>query len=138
MTVPSTVHEGSTGPDVELAQYELGRAQLLTGSHDVDGIFGPKIAQAVREYQQNKQISIDGIVGPQTWTAMLADHPAAPTLKQGSTGPVVVRLQSFLNIAQPAAAPKLTVDGDYGPATAHAVKAYQAAKGLPDDGIVGY
>ena len=38
---------------------------------DVDGIFGPKTEAAVRAFQQNENLSVDGIVGRQTWTALL-------------------------------------------------------------------
>jgi peptidoglycan hydrolase-like protein with peptidoglycan-binding domain len=38
---------------------------------DVDGIFGPKTEAAVRNFQQNENLSVDGIVGRQTWTALL-------------------------------------------------------------------
>jgi peptidoglycan hydrolase-like protein with peptidoglycan-binding domain len=38
---------------------------------DVDGIFGPKTEAAVRAFQQNGNLSVDGIVGKQTWTALL-------------------------------------------------------------------
>jgi peptidoglycan hydrolase-like protein with peptidoglycan-binding domain len=38
---------------------------------DVDGIFGPKTEAAVRGFQQNDNLSVDGIVGRQTWTALL-------------------------------------------------------------------
>jgi peptidoglycan hydrolase-like protein with peptidoglycan-binding domain len=38
---------------------------------DVDGIFGPRTEAAVRGFQQNENLSVDGIVGRQTWTALL-------------------------------------------------------------------
>jgi len=38
---------------------------------DVDGIFGPKTEAAVRDFQQGENLSIDGIVGRQTWTTLL-------------------------------------------------------------------
>jgi peptidoglycan hydrolase-like protein with peptidoglycan-binding domain len=38
----------------------------------VDGIFGPKTDAAVRDFQQNENLSVDGIVGRQTWTALLS------------------------------------------------------------------
>jgi peptidoglycan hydrolase-like protein with peptidoglycan-binding domain len=38
---------------------------------DVDGIFGPKTEAAVRAFQQNENLAVDGIVGTQTWTALL-------------------------------------------------------------------
>ena len=51
-----------------------------------------------------------------------------PTLRFGSVGPVVQEWQRLL---------KITVDGDFGPATRSATRRFQASKGLTDDGIVG-
>ena len=49
-------------------------------------------------------------------------------LKKGSRGQQVKDLQEFLEI---------TADGDFGPGTEKAVKAWQSANGLTADGIVG-
>ena len=61
-------HSGE--PPVERLQFMLnfvkGVKQLT-----VDGIFGPKTEAAVRDFQQNENLSVDGIVGKQTWTALL-------------------------------------------------------------------
>jgi lysozyme len=56
-----------------------------------------------------------------------------PVLKVGDNGKAVVRLQKALAAAGHA----IAVDGDFGPATRKAVKAFQAAKGLDADGVVG-
>ena len=50
------------------------------------------------------------------------------TIKRGSKGDDVVTLQKLLGI---------TADGDFGPKTEAAVKAYQSVHGLVADGIVG-
>ncbi len=135
--MPNTIQEGSTGADVELAQYELCRDLFLNGPEDVDGMFGPKTKTAVEEYQQAEGLTVDGIVGPQTWAKMLAQHPEPPVLQEGSSGPLVVQLQEFLNIAEPPASPPLATDGQFGPLTKQAVQAYQSSHGVAADGIVG-
>ncbi|RLK22648.1 peptidoglycan hydrolase-like protein with peptidoglycan-binding domain [Micromonospora sp. M71_S20] len=55
------------------------------------------------------------------------------TLRRGSTGADVRELQALLNRL----GARLTVDGDYGPATENAVKAVQRLRWLDPDGIVG-
>lgn len=59
---------------------------------------------------------------------------AQPTLREGSKGASVVTLQNKLKAAgfNPGAA-----DGAFGPKTEAAVKAFQRAKGLTADGVVG-
>jgi zinc D-Ala-D-Ala carboxypeptidase len=57
-------------PPVERLQFMLN---FVKGADDldVDGIFGPKTEAAVRDFQQNANLAVDGIVGTQTWTALL-------------------------------------------------------------------
>lgn len=38
----------------------------------VDGFMGVKTLGAIRRFQQNNQLVVDGIVGPQTWTKLLS------------------------------------------------------------------
>ena len=56
-----------------------------------------------------------------------------PTLKNGAKGNAVTRLQRALARA----GYKVAADGDFGPATDRAVRAFQAAHGLAADGIAG-
>ena len=58
------------------------------------------------------------------------------TLKLGSKGPDVTRLQNLLN-QKSIPSPNLVPDGDFGNKTDKAVRAFQKAKGLTPDGIVG-
>ena len=57
-----------------------------------------------------------------------------PVLKNGSSGEPVRALQMLLNCNGYSSG---SVDGDFGPNTEKAVKAFQKAKGLEADGIVG-
>ena len=56
-----------------------------------------------------------------------------PTLSEGATGTAVRTLQSDLNVLGYG----LAVDGDFGPDTLAAVKAFQRAQSLTVDGVVG-
>jgi peptidoglycan hydrolase-like protein with peptidoglycan-binding domain len=61
-------HSGE--PPVRRLQFLLNFAKG-TDELDVDGIFGPRTEAAVRDFQRNENLSVDGIVGRQTWTALL-------------------------------------------------------------------
>ena len=61
-------HEGE--PVVERLQFMLNYVSG-TDELDVDGIFGPKTEEAVRAFQANESLAVDGIVGKNTWTALL-------------------------------------------------------------------
>lgn len=60
-------HKGSKGPGVAALQTELLRVGLDPGP--IDGVFGDKTANAVREFQARRchMPTADGIVGPLTW-----------------------------------------------------------------------
>jgi peptidoglycan hydrolase-like protein with peptidoglycan-binding domain len=138
-SMPPTIQQGSTGNAVGEAQYLLVRF-LILDSIQVDGVFGPATKKAVKEFQQEEGLTVDGIVGPATWGAMLAVFSIPPTLHQGSTGPVVRRLQRVLNRGRSEYDPGgsvIAVDGVYGPHTKTAVEAFQKWGHVPQDGIVG-
>jgi peptidoglycan hydrolase-like protein with peptidoglycan-binding domain len=62
-------------PTVERLQTMLNFVGGLGGTTSelvVDGDFGPKTEQAVRGFQANENLAVDGIVGRQTWTALLS------------------------------------------------------------------
>lgn len=56
------------GPDVMAAQRRLIASGLLQG--EADGIFGAATERAVRQFQQQNGLHVDGIVGPSTWSAL--------------------------------------------------------------------
>ncbi len=62
--------EGSTGESVSRLQRALTAA--LGRTVDIDGVFGPLTAEAVREYQESRGLGVDGLVGPETWGALQA------------------------------------------------------------------
>ncbi|MDL1957060.1 MAG: peptidoglycan-binding protein [Candidatus Desulfofervidus auxilii] len=57
------------GPEVANLQRILIILGYL-GKGEDDGIFGPKTERAVRQFQVDAGIKVDGIVGPITWAAL--------------------------------------------------------------------
>ena len=63
------LRSGSTGGAVKILQTALnGIGYPLVG----DGIFGGRTDTAVRRFQHDRGLSVDGVVGPQTWNALLS------------------------------------------------------------------
>ena len=56
---------GDRGPQAELIQLALQRAELLP--EDPDGIYGKRTENAVRAFQKRSGLETDGIVGRKTW-----------------------------------------------------------------------
>ena len=131
-----TISLGATGDAVRWLQRALRRTPNL--GLVVDGIFGPALNTAVKEFQQGASLVIDGIVGPLTWAALPNGAPM-PTLREGSTGAVVRSLQQVLSngaSGQWNTSPD-AIDGDFGPNTRASVQAFQTWGGVTSDGIVG-
>lgn len=65
-----TLTLGSAGPSVVEAQSKLNLGVTSHARLDVDGLFGPMTGTRVREFQRQKQLGVDGVVGPATWAAL--------------------------------------------------------------------
>jgi peptidoglycan hydrolase-like protein with peptidoglycan-binding domain len=131
-----TLNQGATGTAVLRLQRALRRTP--NPSLALDGDFGPATEAAVREFQQGSGLTVDGIVGPNTWNA-LPDGGPMPTLEVGATGPIVSSLQTLLTngASQWGGVTPQGVDGDFGPHTKAAVEAFQGWGHVQVDGIVG-
>ena len=122
------IKSGSKGELVELVQRMLHEKGYACGS--ADGIFGTKTKNAVEKYQKAKGLSVDGIVGDNTYAKLFADC----LLKNGSRGELVKALQTRLNEQGYKAG---TADGIFERNTEQAVKALQIVAGITVDGKVG-
>ncbi|MBR2634484.1 MAG: peptidoglycan-binding protein [Clostridia bacterium] len=149
------LREGSSGSDVLYVQMLLNRLRgvfVTVPALEEDGIFGPRMVSAVREFQRLFGLGADGIVGRETWnrlnrvfgsvTSGCLDDGRVQTgrlLRFGSAGADVSALQRQLNTVGSVHSPipGLTVDGQYGSATERAVRVFQRIFGLGADGIVG-
>lgn len=63
------LRRGDTGAQVRTVQTRL---RARGWSIAVDGSFGPAMERTVRQFQTNKKLRVDGIVGPATWAALWA------------------------------------------------------------------
>lgn len=115
---------GSSGNAVRTAQYLLRHRGY---SLKADGAFGSITKSKVISFQKAKGLAADGVVGPQTWMALLVK------VRNGSRGDAVRALQRELN----SAGKNLSVDGVFGSGTESAVRSYQKSANLDVDGVVG-
>jgi len=69
--IPATLRKGSHGSDVVLLQKKLLALGYDLGMSGVDGKFGNLTRYAVKCFQNDKKLTVDGIVGRQTWRALL-------------------------------------------------------------------
>src|SRR4051794_16187013 len=138
MEAPHGVYRiGDSGEAVAEIIGKLQRLGLLTSGHDV---YDEATAHAVRGFQQQRGLMIDGIVGPQTYRAIddarwrLGDRLLTYVVSHPLTGDDVLALQAKLQELGFAVA---RIDGIFGPDTQRAVTEFQRNRGLPADGTCG-
>lgn len=157
---PTVLREGATGEGVRIVQYILSVLNAYDPMFDavaIDGIYGPATRQAVETFQRIANLTVDGIVGTNTWNSLkrayddvaaLFDQQSTPiplfplapeqALVLGSQGPAVLQIQGWINTLA-SAYPELTTQpetGYYGQNTRMNVMAFQELFGLPTNGIV--
>ena len=66
-----TLKKGSTGSGVKTMQTKLIAKGYSCGSTGADGAFGVNTEAAVKKFQKEKGLVVDGIVGPRTWGKLL-------------------------------------------------------------------
>lgn len=131
---------GSTREAVVELQKKLILLGYSCGDGGADGIFGDDTYRAVRQFQQNNGLGVDGKVGSKTWekleTAPSNDQTETPLLVLGSKGTAVTRLQKRL-MELDYDCGVTGADGSFGQATENAVIKFQKNNGLTPDGKVG-
>ena len=65
-----TIRRGSKGTEVGECQTMLVKLGYDIGPCGIDGDFGRATEKAVREFQGDHQLVVDGVVGPMTWDAL--------------------------------------------------------------------
>jgi peptidoglycan hydrolase-like protein with peptidoglycan-binding domain len=142
---------GSRGARVTKLKEDLAAwlAAGAPGEWDTFGVragplFGERLEQAVRRFQELNGLTVDGEVGPETLGVLSGSlPPPAPSSghddlrldrprSRGSTGEKVRLIQAWLSLH----GFQVAVDGGFGPATESAVARFQTARGLPPTGVV--
>lgn len=81
-----TLYRGSRGASVrEMQRYLIAFDSGFLPKYGVDGSFGAETFSAVKAFQKPQGLEVDGICGPLTWAALLAD-PGAKQSGQDSEG----------------------------------------------------
>ena len=70
-----TLRRGATGELVKQLQRVLNF--VLDENLTVDGVFGAKTEEAVKEFQRKAGLTVDGVVGPKTWAELGVDAGVA-------------------------------------------------------------
>jgi peptidoglycan hydrolase-like protein with peptidoglycan-binding domain len=109
---------GLTGEPVKVLQGKLGVP--------TDGEFGAGTETALKKYQQENGLKVDGVAGPDTFAHMGLYELIL--LNVGTSGDTVKKLQQALG---------LPADGQFGSDTEKAVRNFQQKNGLSADGIAG-
>ncbi|WP_268934853.1 NlpC/P60 family protein [Sphingomonas sp. Leaf37] len=84
------IDRGCRGQQVQMLQHLLNTSGRARPPLDLDGVFGLRTEQAVRDYQGRNSLAVDGVVGRNTWTALGADRTAAPAARSPAS-PVSTR-----------------------------------------------
>lgn len=136
--MPGVLRTGDRGESVRDLHQRLAACDHDVGTDEPDE-FGPATERAVRAFQEVRRLRVDGIVGRETWAALVESGYALgdrllyvrrPMLR----GDDVAELQDRLNALGFDAG---RGDGIFGDDTARALSEFQDAAGLAPDGICG-
>ena len=161
-----TFRLGDVGEEVRTIQRRLNRISTnypnIQKIEPADGLFDADTERAVREFQRQFNLDVDGIVGKATWYRIafiynnvkrlseldseglrLADisRQYPEELREGMQGSYIQLLQYLLSVVgayydELPRIPVEQIDGIFGPVTREAVTAYQKMLRLPETGVV--
>jgi N-acetylmuramoyl-L-alanine amidase len=132
------LRRGDGGPAVAEVRSTLASLGLLPQSSG--DVFDEAVEHAVRDFQQQRGLITDGIVGPATYQALrdatfrLGARPLAFLVSAPVSGDDVLHLQvKLLELGYDAGRP----NGVFGAQTEHALRSFQRDYGITVDGICG-
>ena len=133
----TTLATGSSGKEVENLQLQLRNAMYYTGL--IDGVYGPKVVAAVKQFQAAAGLTADGKAGSNTRSALANYQSAIGTypkrsLRIGCRGYDVYILQQKLVALNYLSA---YTKGVYDARMAAAIKKVERDNGLTQDGVYG-
>lgn len=128
-----TLSYGESGSDVTKLQQALHDKGYLSVSPT--GYYGWMTEAAVRTFQKDVGLTVDGIAGQYTQTKLFASATGTASLKIGSSGSEVTKLQNRLHTLGYLDYSGST--GYYGSVTKTAVIRFQKNNGLTADGVAG-
>lgn len=134
LSLRPVLHEGFGQELLQAAIEDLQRALAIHGFSGLQsGEFDNETKLAVEAFQRTHDLTVDGIVGPLTWAALLY-----PTLSRTDVSVLEVkhdvwRLQKRLHQERLS----VRVDGLFGARTERALKQFQRRYGLRADGVCG-
>ncbi len=105
---------------------DVMRFRLLSRAYGTPGV-------SWWDWQETGLSQWQALAAPATWLTGFNSLTSGPVLKLGSTSDLVVWAQEHLITA----GYPVTVDGNYSPTFVAAVQAFQTAKGLTPDGVIG-
>ena len=136
----TTFGRGDRGPGVVAVRARLVGLGLLPDGADVSQEFDGACETAVRSFQQRRGISVDGIVGADTWRVLeearwaLGDRLLVRSVSRPLSGDDVAALQERL--AELGFGTE-RADGVFGAGTEQALREFQRNYGLVPDGACG-
>ena len=134
-----TLTRGDRGKEVSDVQKRLHGLGYDLGNEGLDGFLGPASQLALRAFQQQRGLLVDGILGPNTWHELVeAGYALGDRLVYlrvpNFRGDDVLALQVKLNLLGFNAGPER---GIFDTAVERALIDFQRNAGLPSDGMVG-
>ncbi|MEG0754558.1 MAG: peptidoglycan-binding protein, partial [Angelakisella sp.] len=154
------VGKGDRGLEVQAIQYYIDVLGYFNGNLPliaIDGIYGDQTENAVKQFQKQYGLTVNGVVDTATRNKLLETYnnliAAAPKdllgrratlypgyiLTQSFENDDVTNLQKYLNAIRAIypSIPPINPTGYFGPQTEAAVRAFQQIFGLPVNGRVG-